>query len=196
MSSVVGDTIVIKSFIGKVMNKTGSLPVTYNATLQQYESPVTSSLLTNSTNIQFNITFTNPTFIPTNQPLININLYRKLSSNTSLFNTYGQTSLALNLCPVTIQKSSSNCLLTLSGSATYQTGVIYYIEVKSGAIQLNDYAVNDYLIVNFKIKVSNSTAFAITDSPFQLSSYTSGTPIVNLNSQYLLPTSIISSSSL
>lgn len=196
-NALVADVIGLSSFSGKLINNTGSLPITLNSVSSQYESLITSTLLTPPKSIIFTLTFTNPTYIPSQQPSIIITLYRKLTSNTSLTNIYAQTSIPTNLCTVTLPLTSNNSLLTLSGSVTYQSNVMYYIELKSGSLQSKDYVLNDYFIVRFKANVTNTTAYAVTDSPFQLVSFNSlSSPIVSINSQYNLPTQIYSATAL
>lgn len=63
-NALAADLIGLSSFSGKLINNTGSLPITLNTASSQYESLITSSLLTPPKTMSFTITLTNPTYIP------------------------------------------------------------------------------------------------------------------------------------
>ena len=142
----------------------------------------------NTTRVQFTVSFTNPTYLPSQQPSMQILLMRKLSSNNGSLNTYAQVPSSFSVCPVTsVISSSANIPLTLSNSSTYKSNVAYSIQFSGTSIQFKDYAINDYFVVSFKNRVTDGTNFADTDSPFQLSSFGNNTvPEVLINSQYSL----------
>ena len=73
----------------------------------------------------------------------------------------------------------------------------YSVQLGSTSLQFKDYALNDYLIVGFRNKVTNGSNTALTDSPYQLFSYSvSIAPTVTLNTQYLLKSEVVNSSTL
>jgi len=99
--------------------------------------------------------------LPSQQPSLQINLLRKLSSNNGSYNIYAQTSVGFNMCPViSVLTNSTNNTLTLSNSSTYKSNLDYSVQFTSNSIQFKDYALNDYLIVNFKNKITDGANYA------------------------------------
>ncbi len=124
------------------------------------------------TRVQFTVSFSNPTYLPSQQPSMQISLMRKLSSNNGSLNVYASVLPSFAVCPVTtVLSNSANIPLSLSNSSTYTSSVAYSIQFTGTSIQFKDYAFNDYFVVSFKNRVSDGTNFADTDSPFQLSSF-------------------------
>lgn len=160
-NAAVLDVLVLKSFSGVFVNRTGSISLSYNSSSNHYETTLSGSQIINSTRVRFTVSFTNPTYLPSAQPSFEILLRRTLSSNNSSFNTYAQTSSALLACPVTqvISNSTSN-LLAVSNTTTYKSNVDYSLQFTSTTFQLKDYLLNDYFIVTFKNRVSDGTNFA------------------------------------
>lgn len=111
--------------------------------------------------MQFIISFTNPTYLPSQNPSLQINLLRKLSSNNGSYNIYAQTSVGFNICPVTsVLTNSTNNVLNLSSNSSYKSNLDYSIQFISNSIQFKDYVLNDYVIVNFKNKITDGTNYA------------------------------------